>query len=75
MYHFRPSSATTVSHPRDKSGKDDPPHEVVVLLADPVLLELPLEALQAIHSESITSISRDVSLQMLYHKIHREPLG
>ena len=56
-------------------GEPAPPHEFLVLLADPDLLGLPLEALSAVQSERYISLSRDVSLQMLYHRTHIEPLG
>ncbi len=47
----------------------------MVLLADPILMELPLEALAALQNESIVSLSREISLQMLHHKILAEPIG
>ena len=46
--------------------------ETVVILADKHLLQLPLEALECFRADSINAISRDLSLQMLYHKIHVE---
>ncbi|XP_022091640.1 cilia- and flagella-associated protein 46-like isoform X3 [Acanthaster planci] len=49
------------------------PEECVILLADKWLLEMPLEALTIFSSPAITSLSRDFSLQMLYHRIHKEP--
>lgn len=48
--------------------------DTVVLLADTLLLELPLEALTMLESPAVTSMSRDLSLQMLYHRYHEEPL-
>ena len=48
----------------------------MVLLADPLLMELPLEALSALHaSDNVVSISREISLQLLFHKNHQEPVG
>ncbi|XP_075891746.1 cilia- and flagella-associated protein 46 isoform X3 [Nelusetta ayraudi] len=41
------------------------PGEYVVLLADMKLLELPLEALSILQEESLFSVSRDFSLQLL----------
>ena len=72
----RPTSGTTVSNDK-RAGKesDIQPQEYVVLLADPWLMEMPLEALQALQAESIVSLSREVSLQMLYHKNYVEPVG
>ncbi|XP_030012468.1 LOW QUALITY PROTEIN: cilia- and flagella-associated protein 46 [Sphaeramia orbicularis] len=46
--------------------------EYVVLLADPTLLELPLEALSVLQEERLTSVSRDFSLQLLHSRFHRE---
>ncbi len=64
---FRPSSASTTS--KNKNAEKEPPQEYVVLLCDPDLMQLPLEALNSLQSESIVSVSREISLQMLYHKI------
>ncbi|KAJ7427187.1 cilia- and flagella-associated protein 46 isoform X8 [Willisornis vidua] len=42
----------------------------VVLLGDPLLMELPLEALSVFKEEGISSVSRDFSLQILYNRQH-----
>ncbi|XP_071420476.1 cilia- and flagella-associated protein 46 isoform X2 [Pithys albifrons albifrons] len=42
----------------------------VVLLGDPLLMELPLEALSVFKEEGISSVSRDFSLQILYNRRH-----
>ncbi|XP_035752429.1 cilia- and flagella-associated protein 46 [Egretta garzetta] len=42
----------------------------VVLLADTLLMELPLEALSIFKEEGISSVSRDFSLQILYNRVH-----
>ena len=65
---FRPGSSTTVSMKEGK--KEELPHDYVILLADQWLLELPLEALQVLQVENIASLTRDISMQMMYHKIH-----
>ncbi len=70
---FRPSSASTTS--KNKNVDKEPPQEYVVLLCDPDLMQLPLEALNSLQSESIVSVSREISLQMLYHKIQVKYLG
>ncbi|ESP03735.1 hypothetical protein LOTGIDRAFT_237561 [Lottia gigantea] len=49
--------------------------ECIILLADPVLLEMPLEALECLQSESVSSLSRDFSLQMFSHRFHQEALA
>ena len=74
---FRPPTASSVN-PEPK-GKDKAPlapetPDTVVLLADCSLLELPLEALTMFDSPNIAAMSRDVSLQMLYHRFHEEQL-
>ncbi|KYO42269.1 cilia- and flagella-associated protein 46 isoform B [Alligator mississippiensis] len=46
--------------------------ESLILLADKLLMELPLEALSIFQEEAICSISRDFSLQLLYNRIHIE---
>ena len=85
---FRPPSATTISESKEPkkgkekgekgekgSGEPEPPNEYAILLADQHLLELPLEALQALHQDTIVSITRDISLQMFHHKFFVEQLG
>ncbi|KAM8806051.1 cilia- and flagella-associated protein 46 [Eudromia elegans] len=41
----------------------------VVLLADTLLMELPLEALSIFREEGVCSVSRDFSLQILYNRV------
>ena len=47
--------------------------ETVVLLADPCLLELPLEALRSLRSLYVGGVTRDVSLQLLHNRANRDP--
>ncbi|KAF3842493.1 hypothetical protein F7725_024444 [Dissostichus mawsoni] len=62
---------------RDKEEKGSPVKlpaesgEYVVLLADRKLLELPLEALSILQEESLNSVSRDFSLQLLHSRLIR----
>jgi len=49
--------------------------DVVVLLADADLLELPLEALASLRVEVVDSVSRDISLQLLHHRLSTTPSG
>jgi len=42
------------------------------MLADPDLLELPLEALKVFQVDNIASLSRDFSLQMFYHRYFQD---
>nr|XP_009668849.1 PREDICTED: tetratricopeptide repeat protein 40 [Struthio camelus australis] len=44
----------------------------VVLLADALFMELPLEALSIFQAEGVCSVSRDFSLQVLYNRVHVE---
>lgn len=44
--------------------------ESVVVLADELLLQLPLEALKVFAVPQITSLARDFSLQFHYHRVH-----
>ena len=44
----------------------------VVLLADVPLMELPLEALSGLQDEGLSSVSRDLSLQLLHSRLHRK---
>ncbi|XP_047198342.1 cilia- and flagella-associated protein 46 [Hippoglossus stenolepis] len=60
----------------DKGNSDKLPTksgECVVLLADRKLLELPLESLSILRKESLSSVSRDFSLQLLHSRLNREP--
>lgn len=44
--------------------------ECVVLLADQYLMQLPLEALQLLQMDHVSSVSREISLQMMFNKMH-----
>ncbi|XP_060780970.1 cilia- and flagella-associated protein 46 [Neoarius graeffei] len=65
------------NQPRDKkewetTDKASPEHgECVVVLADTMLLELPLEALAVLQGNGIRSISRDFSLQVFHTRLHK----
>ncbi|CAH1258230.1 CFAP46 [Branchiostoma lanceolatum] len=65
---FRPSTTATVASGSSSQTQDD----YILLLADQWLMQLPLEALNILQNTGISSLSRDFSLQMLYHRIHRE---
>ena len=56
---------------KDKDKDKEGTNEYVILLADPDLMELPLEALSCLQAEGIAALSRDFSLQFLYHRIHQ----
>ncbi len=52
---------------REKSDKE----LTIVVLADTLLLQLPLEALEIFHAKNIQSVARDFSLQILYHRLEK----
>lgn len=47
----------------------------VVLIVDRQLLELPLEGLSAFKEGTVSAVSRDFSLQMLFNRLHQEEAG
>ncbi|CAK6962375.1 cilia- and flagella-associated protein 46 [Scomber scombrus] len=67
-----PEMAKTKDKEEKGSSVQMEPGEFVVLLADRKLLELPLEALPFLQEESLSSVSRDFSLQLLHSRLHRE---
>ncbi|XP_031140179.1 cilia- and flagella-associated protein 46 isoform X1 [Sander lucioperca] len=79
---FKPQAASLpvpeMAKAKDKEEKGSSgklpaePGEYVVLLADKKLLELPLEALSILQDESLSSVSRDFSLQLLHSRLNRE---
>ncbi len=52
---------------REKSDKD----LSVVVLADTLLLRLPLEALELFQTRNVQSVTRDFSLQILSHRLEK----
>ncbi|KAK7109057.1 hypothetical protein V1264_013170 [Littorina saxatilis] len=56
---------------KDKDKDKDGGNECVILLADADLMELPLEALSCLQAAGISALSRDFSLQFLYHRCHQ----
>lgn len=67
-----PSQSTTEKPGREAKEPQPPPQEYVILLADPDLLELPLEALKVFQIDSIASLTRDFSLQLFYHRFFQD---
>ncbi|XP_067091811.1 cilia- and flagella-associated protein 46 [Osmerus mordax] len=77
LRHQTPSiSIPESSKPKEKEEKavGSPAElgECVVLLADGPLMELPLEALSGLQDEGLSSVSRDLSLQLLHSRLHRK---
>lgn len=65
---FTPLYSSTVF----KDGLDN---GCIIILADSDLLELPLESLSVFREfENIISVSRDISLQLFYHRFHQEEI-
>ncbi|XP_069045075.1 cilia- and flagella-associated protein 46 isoform X2 [Lepisosteus oculatus] len=54
------------------SGAPTDMGESFIVLADKLLMELPLEALSVLQEDGVSSVSRDFSLQLLYNRIQRE---
>ncbi|XP_060585472.1 cilia- and flagella-associated protein 46-like isoform X2 [Ruditapes philippinarum] len=67
-----PSTSITEKPGREPKEPPAPPQEYAILLADPELMELPLEALKVFQAESIVSLTRDFSLQLFYHRYHQD---
>ncbi|KAM6182244.1 cilia- and flagella-associated protein 46 [Erethizon dorsatum] len=74
---------TVVADTRKSKGKEKerkasilPVHpdteDSVILIVDRHLLELPLEGLSVFHEGTISSVSREFSLQMLWNRLHKE---
>lgn len=73
IFTSSPEALTPASNPNQKTSMEPPPStECVVLLADPMLMQMPLEALQFLQLDNIISISRDFSLQMFGHRNYKE---
>ncbi|KAJ8317581.1 hypothetical protein KUTeg_005485 [Tegillarca granosa] len=70
---FTPQIITPASGGKDaKAAEPQAPQEYVIMLADPLLLQMPLEALEFLQNESIVSLSRDFSLQVFHHRFYKE---
>ncbi|XP_053406399.1 cilia- and flagella-associated protein 46-like [Mercenaria mercenaria] len=67
-----PSTSVTEKPGREPKEPPPPPQEYAILLADPELMELPLEALKVFQVENIISLTRDFSLQLFYHRYHQD---
>ena len=67
------SSATAANakdNLKDHQAAAPVPSETVILLVDQYLMQLPLEALQLLRMEHVSSVSREISLQMMFNKMH-----
>ena len=74
------TSVASISNAKEnpKDHKDHKDHqaaapantECVILLADQYLMQLPLEALQLLQMDHVSSVSREISLQMMFNKMH-----
>jgi hypothetical protein len=77
ILYYRPAVSSPSTSITEKPGREPkepppPPQEYAILLADPELMELPLEALKVFQAESIVSLTRDFSLQLFYHRYHQD---
>ncbi|XP_062851474.1 cilia- and flagella-associated protein 46 [Trichomycterus rosablanca] len=57
---------------KTQSGSSEEQKECVVVLADRILLDLPLECLAVLKGDGISSVSRDFSLQVFYTRLQRD---
>ncbi|XP_051507186.1 cilia- and flagella-associated protein 46 [Myxocyprinus asiaticus] len=78
-FSSRTPSISTSSSARAKDKDDKTANKplpdagvCVVILADRLLLELPLEALSVLQANGITSVSRDFSLQVLHARLQMD---
>ncbi|XP_063348312.1 cilia- and flagella-associated protein 46 [Pelmatolapia mariae] len=79
---LRPDAASLptpeMAKTKDKEEKESSvkmptePGEYVVVLADKRLLELPLESMSILKEDSLSSVTRDFSLQLFYSRLKRE---
>ncbi|XP_064631435.1 cilia- and flagella-associated protein 46-like isoform X3 [Lineus longissimus] len=70
---FRPPTSTSASNSINPGKEPPPSNEAIILLCDQWLMELPLEALKVIQFETIISVTRDFSLQLMSHRMYIEP--
>ncbi|XP_068112949.1 cilia- and flagella-associated protein 46 isoform X2 [Hyperolius riggenbachi] len=68
---MRAKSREKEEKPATASSTSEEVGDCIVVLADRWLEQLPLEALAVFKDESVSSVSRDFSLQFLYNRIHR----
>ena len=68
------STTNLAKDSKDKDKDKDGSNECVILLADADLMQLPLESLSSLQADGIAALSRDFSLQFLYHRM-RQGLG
>ena len=68
-----PTHETTTAGGKQNHQHSDKPNDKLVILADLALLEFPLEALKLFHkNQSLSSVSRDFSLQFIYNRCFPE---
>ena len=73
MLRTLPQEANTGKHHQQQHHQNEKPNDKIVILADLSLLEFPLEALKLFHkNQTISSISRDFSMQFLYNRCFPE---
>nr|XP_022339451.1 cilia- and flagella-associated protein 46-like isoform X3 [Crassostrea virginica] len=68
-----PPAVTPTSTSKDAKGQvEAPPNEYVVLLADSMLMHMPLEALEFLQVENVTAMCRDFSLSVFHHRFYKD---
>lgn len=70
---YSPPAVTPTSTGKDNKGQTEvAPNEYVILLADSMLMHMPLEALEFLQVENVTAMCRDFSLSLFHHRFYKD---
>lgn len=70
---YSPPAVTPTSTSKDNKGQTEvAPNEYVILLADSMLMHMPLEALEFLQVENVTAMCRDFSLSLFHHRFYKD---
>lgn len=71
--YYSPPAVTPTSTGKDNKGQiEAAPNEYVILLADSMLMHMPLEALEFLQVENVTAMCRDFSLSLFHHRFYKD---
>lgn len=71
--NYSPPAVTPTSTGKDNKGQTEAaPNEYVILLADSMLMHMPLEALEFLQVENVTAMCRDFSLSLFHHRFYKD---
>lgn len=71
--YYSPPAVTPTSTGKDNKGQIEvAPNEYVILLADSMLMHMPLEALEFLQVENVTAMCRDFSLSLFHHRFYKD---